>query len=106
MLFTSLLRVCSLVIEDFLVLRRQCKKYAFAPVTENCKRKQFPRLTLSHILLLVFVDSETLRKWKEKCLGHFLPIFSTSDTLNVIRHASGIFHLLNQKQMEGKGFKG
>jgi hypothetical protein len=29
------------------------------------------------------VGLETLRKWKEKCLGHFLPIFSTSDTLNV-----------------------
>ena len=56
-----LLRVCLIVVEDFLVLRRPCKKYAFATVTENCKQKQFPRLPLSHILLLVLVDSETLK---------------------------------------------
>jgi len=30
-----------------------------------------------------------LRKWKEKCLGHFLPIFSTSDTLNVMCNCIG-----------------
>jgi hypothetical protein len=30
---------------------------------------------------------------------------STSDTLNVIRHASAIFHLHNQKQMEGRDLR-
>jgi len=40
----------------------------------TCKQKQFPRLSLSHILLLVFVDSETLDKLK-KVLPHFSIFF-------------------------------
>jgi hypothetical protein len=71
-----------IVVENFLILRRPCKKYAFAPVTENCQKKQIPCLPLSHILLLVFLDSETLKE-NEKSATAFFHFLSTSDTQNV-----------------------
>ncbi|MCC6276252.1 MAG: hypothetical protein IT569_10375 [Leptospiraceae bacterium] len=69
-------------------LSDECKSSAFTPVTKLAEKSKFACHPFSHRTLLVVVGSETLRKWKEKCLGHFLPIFSTSDTLNVRRYSS------------------
>ena len=72
--------LCSIFVE---LTQVQCLRSGH----KTCMRiMQVLRPTLSHGTCQYQFGLETLRKWKEKCLGHFLPIFSTSDTLNVRCH--------------------